>query len=196
MKRVRQLPQLTTKAKIIVGLIIGVVIAVIATFIVTTTIIRQITGTSGYDTQQLREDYAGKDTQSRKVDALTDAKSALKAGEDRRVTDTYEQAIAAEPDSTRKVKLAIDQSLLLYNFGKYDEAVEVAKKAESYSSDKYYIADWLGRLYENGKKYADAATYYTLASSLASSPTNDTGFDKQYYATKVTEMKSLAGKSS
>ncbi len=195
MKRVRRLPELTTKAKIGAILIAVVVIAVALVFIVTSVINGQLSGSAGYNVQDLRKGFASKDSQSRKIDALNDAKSALKAGEDKRATDTYEQAIETESDPAKKVKLAIDQSLLLYNFNQFDKAVEVAKKAESYNSDKFYIADWLGRLYENGKQYSDAATYYALAGSLASSPTNDTGFDKKYYDTKVTEMKSLVGKS-
>jgi tetratricopeptide (TPR) repeat protein len=195
MKRVRRLPELTTKAKIGVILIAVVVVAIALVFVVTTLINQQLSKSAGYDVGQLRKDFAGKDSQSRKIDALQDAKTALKAGEDKRATDTYEQAIEAESDPAKKVKLAIDQSLLLYNFNQFDKAVEVAKKAESYNSDKFYIADWLGRLYENGKQYSDAATYYGLAGSLAGSPTNDTGFTKKYYDTKVTEMKSLVGKS-
>lgn len=184
------------KMKVAITLVVLLFVGIAAYFLVPI-ITRQIDiASKGYDVQEIRQDFEKQDSAERNADATTNARDAFKDGNDQRATDIYEQAVAAEPDPIKKVKLAINQSLMLYNLHKDDEAEAVAKKAESYSSDKFYISDWLGRLYELMGKYSDAAKYYQSAASLAGSPTNNTGFDKAYYQAKVMKMKSLTGKSS
>lgn len=194
-KRDRHLSRIRTKIAILwfVFLFIGVA----AFYFITPIISRQIDiAQKGYDVEEIRQDFAKKDATTRNVDASTDARDALNSKDDERAKDIYEQAVAAESDPNRKVKLAVDQSLLLYGLHKYDQAEAVAKEAESYSDDKFYISDWLGRLYEGLSKYREAEKYYQRAANLAESPTNDTGFDKVYYEAKVQKMKSLAENQS
>src|ERR1700757_22089 len=106
------------------------------------------------------------------------AEQAIEQGNVARADDVYKQAIDAETDASRKVQLAIDQSGVLYAASKYDEAFKVAKNAEGISNDKYLIADWLSKIYEDQKQYKLAAQYYTLAGQWASSPTNKTHLNK------------------
>jgi len=184
------LPQLTTKAKIGVGLIVFVFVAAIATYIATQVISQQLKESSGIS----KEEFAAKNTENRQKDAMSSSADAIENGNDKKAANIYEQAIAAEPDPTRKVQLAIDHSRLLYLQGKFDEALEVAKQAEGYSDDKYLISDWLARLYAGGKRYSDAASYYEKAGSLVGSPTNNGGYTKKYYDQQAANMRSLAGK--
>lgn len=93
----------------------------------------------------------------------------------------YEDAIAKEAESTRKIELAIDQSEVLYAAGKYSEAIAVAKKAEGVSEQKFLIADWLARVYEDQKQYNLSAEYYRLAAKSAGSPQNQTGITSDMY---------------
>lgn len=122
------------------------------------------------------------------------AAKALEEGGTERANKVYIDAIASEQDTTRKVQLAIDQSLLLYNEKQYKEAVRVAKAAESYSEDKFLIADWLSQLYESGREYKQAAKYYTLAGKWADSPTNKTNQKKAHYDRQAARVSALAGR--
>jgi len=184
------------KMKVAITLVVLLFVGIAAYFLVPI-ITRQIDiANKGYDVQEIRQNFEKQDSSERNAQATADARDALNDGNDQRAADVYEQAVAAEPDPVKKIKLAKNQSLMLYNLHKYDEAEAVAKAAESYSSDKFYISDWLGRLYEGLSRYSDAEKYYQRAADLANSPTNDTGFDKVYYQAKVVKMKSLAGKSS
>jgi tetratricopeptide (TPR) repeat protein len=191
MKRVWHLPELTTKAKIGFGVAIIVVVIVAVTYIVTSTISRQLSGAEN----ALQQDFTKKDTTARQQDARKGSAEAIVSGDDKTSDAIYRKALDAEKDPTRKVLLAIDQSRLLSVAGQFDKAVSVAKEAESYSTDKYLIDDWLARLYYNkGKKYFDAAEYYAKAGELVSSPTNTGKYPKKYYDEKVALMKSLADK--
>ena len=183
MKTVRRLPELTVKAKIILGLVVLFFVGLIGTFVVLSVINGGLLG------QDRIQDFTKKDTKSRKTDALGDATDALRAGNDKKAADIYESAIAAEPDGNRKVKLVIDQSRTLYAGGKLTEAIDAAKKGENYGSDKYQIADWLGQLYQLAKQKDEAITYYTLAGSLVDSPNNDKGYDKKHYDDRVSALK-------
>ncbi len=184
------LPQLTTKAKIGVGLIVFVFVAAIAIYIATQVISQQIKDSSGISKQE----FAAKNTENRQKDARGASADAIASGNDQKAANIYEQAIAAEPDPARKVQLAIDHSKLLYLKGKFDEALEVAKQAEGYSDDKYLVYDWLARLYAGDKQYAQAASYYEKAGSLVNSPTNIGKYTKSYYDRNAANMRSLAGK--
>ena len=144
-----------------------------------------------YNAEYVRRDIASKSKEDRIRIATKMAYDAFAKGDVDGATVIYDQAIAVERDMTAKVKLAINESEQLYVRKKYENALSVAKKAESYSTDKFLIADWLGRLYMLEKKYDKAAEYYMLAASLANSPTNTAGFTKEDYASKAYKMKVL-----
>jgi len=121
------------------------------------------------------------------------AQAELNKGNAQDADSIYQQAISSEADATRKVELAIQESDMLYEAKKPDQALDVAKQAESYSSDKYLIADWLSVLYENQHQYALAEQYYILAGQWASSPTNNARLPKAYYDTQAARVNLLKG---
>lgn len=125
----------------------------------------------------------------------TSARSAIDKGDYNRANQIYSDSIKSEPDGTRKVELAIDQSSVLYDAGKYAEAIKAARDADAYSEDKFLIADWLSRIYEDQRQYALAAQYYTMAGKFASSPTNSTGYTKSYYDQQAARVSALAGQT-
>jgi tetratricopeptide (TPR) repeat protein len=189
MKRVRRLPELTTKGKIGIILLVVIIVGTALTFIITSAISGQL---AGFGDEQI--DFAKETATDREQKAMTTSAAAIENGEDKKADTIYQRALSAETDSTKKVELAINQSKLLNLGGKYDQAVDVAKKAETYSDDKYLISDWLGRLYALGKDYDNAATYYAKAESLVGSKTNTGGYTKQYYEDKIAKMKDLSKK--
>jgi tetratricopeptide (TPR) repeat protein len=133
--------------------------------------------------------------QSRRDGAVRDAaEKALESGNSSQANDVYKSAIAGETDTPRKVQLYVDQSGVLYAAGRYDEAFAAAKQAEAITDDKFLIADWLSRIYEDQKQYAVAAQYYTLAGQWAKSPTNKTALTKGYYDGEAARVAALAGK--
>lgn len=136
--------------------------------------------------------YEARVEQSKLDGALRDdARAAIKSGDAETADDLYEKAIEAEKETERKVRLYIDQSALLYGTGNQMEAIEKAKQAESITEDKYLIADWLSRLYEDQKMYKLAIEYYTLAGEWADSETNLARLDKAYYDNQVKRVKQL-----
>lgn len=137
--------------------------------------------------------------QERVVQAEKDGKlrdnaaAEAEKGDVTKVNQIYAQAIATENDTIRKIQLYVDQSGVLYAAGKYTEAFEAAKQAESLSNDKFLAADWLSRIYEDQKDYVNAAKYYRLAGQWAGGPQNQTGISKAQYdkdAERVTKLAS------
>lgn len=178
-----RLPELTTKAKVIFGLVVFVFVAAIATFVVTTILRQQSLAGSKTD-----YGFAKMDAKARQRSASNATAKALDSGDDSEAKAAYEQAIAAEPDNTKKVLIAIDYAGSLVYGGRDNEALEVTKEAESYSSDKYLIYDWYANLYLYMKHYDDAINYYRKAGELADSPTNSGGYNKSYYDKRIVDV--------
>ncbi len=120
------------------------------------------------------------------------ARDAIKDGDLAAAAEVYDNEIKTETDTVRKIQLYIDQSASLYDAGNAKEAIAVAKKAEPLSDDKFLVADWLSRIYEDQKQYALAATYYTLAGKWSDSSTNEAKLDKAYYDAEATRVGKLA----
>lgn len=104
----------------------------------------------------------------------------------------YQAAIEAEATAERKTLLYIDLSGVYYKSGLIKEAFAAAEKADAANPDKFLMADWLSRLYEDQKNYTKAAEYYTLAGKWAASPQNKTAIGKAYYDDQAGEMTKLA----
>jgi tetratricopeptide (TPR) repeat protein len=122
-----------------------------------------------------------------------EAAAKIKGNSTADANDLYQQAVDAAASAERKTRLYIDLSGVYYAAGKYQEAFDVMDKANDVNPDKFLIADWLSRLYEDQKNYAKAAEYYALASKWADSKQNITGLDKAYYDSKAAAMAALAG---
>ena len=122
------------------------------------------------------------------------ASDALKQGDVNRADQLYADAIKSEADTARKVQLYVDQSRLLLSSGKPEDAIKIAKQAESQTDDKFIIADWLARLYEDQKQYPAAIQYYTLASQSVNSPNNVYMFDKAHYDAQIARVTALGKK--
>lgn len=120
------------------------------------------------------------------------AAEELKNNQAAKADEIYQEAIDAETTVERKTRLYLDLSGVYYAAKQYDEAFEAAKKAENLNPDKFLVADWLSRLYEDQKNYTQAAAYYKLAGEWADSAQNKTALDKAYYDGKAAEMTKLA----
>jgi tetratricopeptide (TPR) repeat protein len=132
--------------------------------------------------------------QTQRDGAIRDAaQQALDQGNTAKASEVYKNAIEAETTTTRKIQLTIDESGVLYAAGKYDEAIKVAQDAEALSDDKFLIADWLSRLFEDQKNYQQAAHYYTLAGQWAKSPNNLAKLSKSYYDSEAARVTALTG---
>ena len=187
-KRRWGLPELTTKAKILFGLVIAFFVIALLVF-VATVVLRQLAlgGAQDYKLGEMSTD-------ERKKEARNVAIQAVESGDITEADGVYKQALDAEPDGAKKVELAIDYSRTLSNGDQKDKAIKVAKDAESYSSDKYRIMDWQARLHAKLGKFDEAKKYYEEAAKLVDSPTNLGKYSKQYYELRAEEMKTRAEK--
>lgn len=181
------MPELTTKAKIGFGLGAAVFLGGAAVFVITSIIAGQLNRGP-----EVTVDFTKKDAVARKQEAKQLSADALHTGNDSAAAEVYARALSAESDPQKKVELAIDHSKLQFYAGDFDAALKTALQAESFSSDKFLISDWLGRLYALGKRYNDAANYYTKAGTLRDSPTNIGQYSKEYYDKKAADMKAEA----
>lgn len=188
-----QLPQLTTKAKIIAAVVIIVFVAAIGAWVVTSYLKANLEG-SGKVPIISKDEFKKQTTNSRSTTAQSAALEALRAGSDKDAMIIYENAVSAEPDPLAKVKLASEQAKLLLGVGKQDQAIAVLREAINYNNDKYRAYDELARTYEQAKLYAAAAEYYQKAGQLVGSPTNIGGYTKQSYDVKAAQMRALVGK--
>lgn len=128
----------------------------------------------------------GKDNNLRKK-----ANEQLAKNKNSNLDDVYMSEISKEPVAAQKVKLYLNQSSVLYTAAKYDEAIASAKKAETLQSDKFLVADWLSRIYEDRKDYKNAETYYKLAAVWASSMQNSTALDKSHFEQEAERVATL-----
>ena len=128
------------KLAILVGIIV-IAFASIAFFL-----LLQLTSTE----TAIENDGGQKDE---KVVALERASKAAEEGDTTEVKKQYRTLIDAESDIERKTVMMIDWSGVLYAAGYHQEAIAVAKEAESLNEDRFLVADWLSRVYEYEKKY-------------------------------------------
>ncbi len=132
-------------------------------------------------TQQEIEDRDARKAESERYGALINsANDALDKGDTSGADKVYEEAIESEQDVVRKILLYKDQSQVLYNNGKFQQAIDIMKEADKLSEDKFIVADWLSRLYEDQKNYKQAEKYYRLAAEWADSETNTAKISKEY----------------
>lgn len=146
------------------------------------------------DASQVERDAAEKRASQAEADGQlqTEAAKQISSNNTQAADKLYQEAISAASTEERKTLLYIDLSAVYYKEQKYTEAFDVAKKAETLNPDKFLIADWLSRLYEDRKDYKTAESYYRLAAQWAQSPQNKTALSKQYYeaeANRVAGMK-------
>jgi tetratricopeptide (TPR) repeat protein len=131
--------------------------------------------------------------QSKSDGALRDeATTALKSNNTAAAQKSYQTAIDSEKTVERKTLLYIDLSGVYYAQGRSQEAFDVMKQADAINADKFLIADWLSRLYEDQQNYPKAAQYYKLAGEWAESKQNKVALDKAYYDEQATRMTRLA----
>lgn len=147
------------------------------------------------DASQAKRDEANKRAKQAEEDGKLQAEAAKQiSGNNVAAADKlYQQAITAADSEERKTLLYIDLSAVYYREKKYPQAFEAAKKAEALNPDKFLIADWLSRLYEDQKEYKTAEKYYRMAAESASSPQNKTALDKAYYEAEADRVAKLAG---
>ena len=182
------------KLVIVIGVALVVVIVIAGTVILLSGQ-NKLSDDSGF-TEAQKQQRELRIQQSKRDGAILDsAKVAIDKGDTAQADEVYKTAIQSEQDTTRKIKLHIDQSGLLYGAGKVQEAIDAAKKAEGLSDDKYLVADWLSRIYEDQKQYKLAAEYYTLSGQWADSPNNLAKLTKSYYDGEAARVLALVGKS-
>jgi tetratricopeptide (TPR) repeat protein len=189
------------KLKIVLSYRTKIIIAVAFALIIVGTLIiilimisRSENGTDAdYSTDQIAKRDADVRQSQRDGAVLDRAEEAVEQGNTEKANEIYQQAIDAEESTERKVKLVIDQSRLYYYSGNIDEAIRVSIEAEKLGEDKFLIAFWLARLYEDQRQYRLAADNYTLAGKWADSPTNKANFDKSYFDTQANRVAGLAG---
>lgn len=184
------LTPLTKRVLIVSGVLLFIILVSCVLLLIAS--LRQLDDESGLTAEQkaLRDANV---RQAQREGAIRDSASdAIEKGDVGKASDVYKEAINSETDIAKKIQLYIDQSGVLYAAGKYQEAIDVAKEAEPISDDKYLIADWLSRLYEDQKQYKLAADYYTLAGKWATSPMNKTRLNKAYYDRQALRASALA----
>lgn len=132
-----------------------------------------------------REERNQAATQARQATAdgklREEAAQAIKENNFEDAEKLYKEAVEAAATAERKTQLYVDLSAVYYAEGRYEEAFAAAKKADAINSDKFLMADWLSRLYEDRKEYEESAKYYKLAGEWADSNQNKTNLTKGYY---------------
>lgn len=191
----RQIEQQSPRKRaVIVASIVVLIVAIVSAVLVFVSKQKKIDVESGVTASQKAQRDAAVQQVQHDGNIRDDEAKAIERGDIAGANAIYEKALAAENNPSRKVQLAIDYSGELYNASKYAEAIDIAKKAESMSDDKYLIADWLSRVYEDQRQYSLAAQYYTLAAEWSSSPTNQAQLTKKHYVDQSARMSALGGK--
>lgn len=190
-QRERRQRQFRSKIVIIVGAVLAVIIVVAAVLIMYLRPTFTAEPEAAPDAKAAASESVARTEKDGKL--RDTAAEEVKKGDVDKAGELYTQAIASENSTVRKVQLYVDQSGVLYTAGRYTEAFEAAKRAEQLSDDKFIIADWLSRIYEDQKEYAKAATYYRLAGEWAGSPQNITGIDKVMFDKEAERVEKLIG---
>lgn len=182
-----------TKKRIVLASAVGLLVVATATALV----VWVIMSTPGREEPQAKQtdiEKAEKDTKQAEADGKLQetASKSIQSKDLVGADNVYQEAVKGEATAERKTLLYIDLSGLYYKAGLFKEAFATAEKADQINPDKFLMADWLSRLYEDQKNYVKAAEYYTLAGKWATSPQNKTAIGKSYYDDKAAEMARLA----
>lgn len=193
-KRNRRLKKLINRAKLPFAAVSGILIVLVALITVTILVLQSANDDSTGLTAEQKSELAKKkgDERARAVSGY--ALEAYEKGDTSNANEVFKEAIESEKDIEQKIRLYLDQSALLYSKGKTKEAIAVAKRAEPLSEDKFLVADWLARLYEDQKEYKLAEKYYRLAAEWAHSDTNRAAMSKEYYERRAVQVAALGQK--
>ncbi len=182
-----------TKVIVMVALLFAVVIGILIYFVVATNKEAQDPNDVFLTAAQKAKRDANVKQAQREGAVRDRAEEAVAAGDVNKASEIYRNAIQTEADTTKKIQLYIDQSGVLYAGGKHEQAIAVAREAEALADDKFLVADWLSRIYEDQRQYSKAVEYYTLAAKWASSPTNKAKFKEAYYKAQADRVSALVG---
>lgn len=187
---------LSTRTKIIIAVgVLFATVVIILIYLVQVTSVSTIDESDDFGLTAAQKAKRDADVRQRQREGLVRdrAVQALGEGNLEKVTEIYKTAIDAEADTVKKVQLYLDQSGVLYNAGKYPEAIAIARQAEAIGTDQFLVGDWLSRIYEDQKQYEKAAEYYNLAAKWAKSPTNKVGYNESHYKAQAQRVSALIG---
>jgi|GEM_PF-1729465 len=193
-RRNRRLRKLINNIKLPFAAVSGILIVLVA-LITVTVLVLQSNNDKGFGlTEEQKSELAKKEDLERERAVTGYAYDALAKGNSEDANAIFEDAIKAEEDIEQKIRLRLNQSKILYGKGEVKEAIKVALQAEPMSEDKFLVADWLARLYDDQKEYKLAEKYYRLAAEWSHSEMNRAGMSKDYFERRAVRAAELGRK--
>lgn len=121
------------------------------------------------------------------VKAAQDAQKLISSGKTDEASKLYDDEIANTSDPYQKARLLLSKAIMIYNKGEYDNALTVAKQAESYDSNESSAA-FIAQIYTMKGDKQKAIEYYQKVISLMdkSQPTYES--ELQYYNDSIKEL--------
>jgi tetratricopeptide (TPR) repeat protein len=114
---------------------------------------------------------------------VTDADTLASSGNIAGAKAAYSQAIDQTSDATQKSYLLISDASLYYEEGNYDQAIILAKQAESYKLDEN-VASMMAEIYKTKGDKQNAIVYYKKAIDLTDK-TSEMNDNTLYYQNEI-----------
>lgn len=114
---------------------------------------------------------------------INNAETQLNSGDTSGAKSTYEKAIEQTSDAAQKSSLLMSSASLYYEEGNYDQALVLAKQAESYKLDEN-VASMTAEIYKMKGDKQNAIIYYQKSISLIDK-TNSIDDSTLYYQNEI-----------
>lgn len=123
---------------------------------------------------------------------LKDADVLSNTGKKESAEQAYDEAIKMVDDPSKKINLILQKAMLYSNDSKYDEALAIAKEAESVTLDAN-AASYIGSLYERKGDKQKAIEYYQKTISLIDKTISGSDEYIKDYQRKIDWLKAVDG---
>ncbi len=114
---------------------------------------------------------------------ISDADAQLNSGNASGAKSAYEQAIGQTSDTAQKSSLLISNAALYYEEGNYDQALALAKQAETYKLDEN-VASMTAEIYKMKGDKQNAIIYYQKSISFINKE-NSVDDNTLYYQNQI-----------
>lgn len=119
--------------------------------------------------------------------SVNDAQKLTNSGNSNAAKAAYDNILKSTSDDHTKAILLLDKALIPLNSGNYDEALNIAKEAESVEKSSY-VYSFLAQIYEKKGDSENAIKYYRLAISTIDKTQPSAGDDIDYYQSKINSL--------
>jgi len=126
-------------------------------------------------------------TQDQFDQTISDAQTMANNGDTSGASAAYDNAVKATNDTYQKSVLTLEKAVIYLNEKNYEQALVIAKQAESINSN-FEVAKIIAQIYDEKGDKQNAITYYQKTIQLIDKNDPMASDDAEYYQGLITEL--------